>query len=148
MDVIKAIIENKKQDWWDVSFVNIENTPKFRQGKRVYLKQHKSCSAVFHTSDRQYIYLKAVLFIEEGEDERYSFTSNGGVFLDEGLQETIDSAQVIRSFPFVEKSFIIKIKTKKVNKKTVFFVKNKTELEEVWKYYKHPETKRILIERL
>ncbi len=148
MDTIKAIIENKKQDWWDASFIISENTPKFRQGKRIHLKQHKSCSSVFHTNEREYIYLNAILFLEEEESENGTFTSNRGVFLDEKLQETIDSAQEIRSFPFIEKNFIVKVNSKKIDKKTVFFVKNKRELEEVWKYYKHPRAKKLLIERL
>jgi hypothetical protein len=148
MNTTKVRIENKKQDWWDVSFDIHESQGHLRKGKKIYLKQHKVCSALFHASDRQYIYLNAILFAEGAEDGYETFTSNGGVFLDKTLQETIDSAQVIRNFPFFEKSFVVKVKTKKVNKKTVFFVKNKKELEEVWKYYKHPEAKRILIERL
>jgi hypothetical protein len=145
MNTTKVRIENKKQDWWDVSFNIHESQGHLRKGKKIYLKQHKFCSAVFHTNERQYIYLNAIFFTEDGDEV---FTSNGGVFLDEKLQETIESAQVIRNFPFFEKNFIVKVKTKKVNKKTVFFVKNKKELEKVWKYYKHPEVKRILIERL
>lgn len=136
----EAIIENRKQDWWDVSF-NITH-----KKTKVHLKQHKVSSSVFHTSQRQYIYLDAILFKEDSDD--IPFTSTNGVYIDEELSETIDSAQEIRSFPFVEKVFTVKVETKKVNKKTVYFIKDKKQLEEVWKYYKHPEAKRILIEKL
>lgn len=138
-------IENRKQDWWDVSF-NIKLKPEHKHEKKVHLKQHKMSSAVFQSSNREYIYLNAILF-KEDEDEA-TFTSNEGVYLSEELNEKIDSAQEIRSFPFVEKVFTIKIETKEVDKKTVYFIKDKNQLEEVWKHYKHPESKRILIEKL
>lgn len=139
--ITQAQIENRKQDWWDVSY-NIGNNHK----KKFFLKQHKICSSVFQLSNRQYFYINAVLFKEDGDEN--TFTSNNGVYLDEGLIETIDSAQEIRSFPFVEKVFTVKVETKEVEKKIVYFIKDKKQLEEVWKYYKHPEAKRILIEKL
>lgn len=138
-------IENRKQDWWDVSFsVNFKVENKYK--KKIYLKQHKMSSAVFQSSNREYIYLNAILFKEDGDEN--TFTSNEGVYLSEELNEKIDSAQEIRSFPFVEKVFTIKIETKEVDKKTFYFIKDKNQLEEVWKHYKHPESKRILIEKL
>lgn len=136
-----ARIENRKQDWWDVSF-DVEH----KYEKKVYLKQHKMSSGVFQTSNREYIYLNAILFKEDGDEN--TFTSNRGVYLNEELNETIDSAQEIRSFPFIEKVFTVKVETKEVEKKTVYFIKDKNQLEEVWKHYKHPESKRILIEKL
>jgi hypothetical protein len=139
-------INNKKQDWWDVSFLVNRNLLKFKNEKKIYLKQHKFCSAVFHMNNREYVYLNAISFKEDGDET--TFTSNRGVYIDEELNEIIDSAQEIRSFPFIEKVFTLKVETKEVNKKTIYFVKDKKQLEEVWKYYKHPESKRILIERL
>jgi hypothetical protein len=141
----EARIENRKQDWWDVSF-NVKVKTEHKYEKKVYLKQHKMSSAVFQSSNREYIYLNAILFKEDGDEN--TFTSNRGVYLGEELNETIDSAQEIRSFPFVEKVFTVKVETKEVGKKIVYFIKDKKQLEEVWKYYKHPEAKRILIERL
>jgi hypothetical protein len=138
-------IENRKQDWWDVSF-NIKLKSEHKHEKKVHLKQHKMSSGVFQSSNREYIYLNAILF-KEDEDEA-TFTSNGGIYLGEELNEVIDSAQEIRSFPFIEKVFTVKVETKEVDKKTVYFIKDKSQLEEVWKHYKHPESKRILIERL
>ena len=143
--ITDARIENRKQDWWDVSF-NVKLKSEHKHEKKVYLKQHKMSSAVFHTNSREYIYLNAILFKED--DDETTFTSSRGVYLNEKLNETIDSAQEIRSFPFIEKVFTVKVETKEVDKKTVYFIKDKSQLEEVWKHYKHPESKRILIERL
>lgn len=131
-------VYNKNQDWIEASF--------YGGHKKFFLRQHKLISGLIHCHNREYMYLNAILFKERDDD--LGFWSNGGVFLDESLNETISSAQEIKKFPFVPKVFTIKVDIKKNNGKTTYFIKDKEKLKEVWDYYKHPETKRNLIEKL
>jgi hypothetical protein len=143
--MVQEKIYNRNEDWWDISFFNKKDS-KFKFGKKIYLKQHRFCPSIFHINNREYYYLNAILF-KEDKDEN-SFTSNQGVYLNEDLKETIDSAQEIKNFPFFEKTFIINVINKKIGNKTFYFIKDKKQLEEVWKYYKNPEAKKLLTERL
>jgi hypothetical protein len=93
------------------------------------LFQNNRLSNVFKQNGRIY-YLDAITFV----DERGSYFS--GTCFTKKKKKSIMSRQLIKSFPFIPKTFIVKV----FEKNDQYLIKDKKELKEVFKYYDYYET--------
>ena len=105
------------------------------------LHQNKRCSSLFKRADNKVSYSDAIIF--RGEESWDTFT---------GKVEDISSSQFIKGFPFTPKTFYIDV-YKEIydydkhgseedariittnNGNYVYFIKDKTQLEEIFNYY-------------
>ena len=102
------------------------------------LFQNKRCSALFkHVESGVCYYLDAIVFRGEGEGVSFKGTVQG-----------VTSRQIIKSFPFIPKTFYVDVKVsykKKSGKKEkilvsgsddfFYSIKDSKQLKEVWEYY-------------
>lgn len=105
------------------------------------LHQNKRCSSLFKRADNKVSYSDAIIF--RGEDSWDTFT---------GKVEDISSSQFIKGFPFTPKTFYLDVYRELYNQEThgteedvriiscstgnyVYFIKDKTQLEEIFNYY-------------
>jgi hypothetical protein len=115
--------------------------------------QNKRCSALFkNTKEKKATYLDAIIW--NGKEGLYSFT--GVVYIDETLKEVVGSRHFVK-FPFTPKSFYIDVERVLISKEdaesrklyytgdgTIFYyfiIKDKKQLDEVFKYYIKNEIK-------
>jgi hypothetical protein len=125
-------VENDDDEWGEDSF-----------GESY---QNRRLSSVFKESkDGQPYYLNAIVFVPEGKE--YGYTS-GGVMMSEGSEETVGSANYIKSFPFTPKTFKITVNEREYRKMKdgslveeegggwwESWIKDPKQLDEVWEYY-------------
>lgn len=123
-------ITGKKSEWIDVT--------EDKSGGKQY--QNNRCSAIFKDGTRgKAYYLDAITF--QGEEKHDAFS---------GLVEDIRSRQYVKKFPFTPKRFYIDVRREKYNEAKhglyarvvtcntgdyVYFIKDRDQLKEVWKYY-------------
>jgi len=123
-------ITGKKSEWVDVT--------EQKRGLKQY--QNNRCSAIFRDGARgKSYYLDAITF--QGPEKHDTFT---------GVVEDIRSKQYIKKFPFSPKRFYIDVRREKYNESKhgldvrvvtcntgdyVYFIKDRDQLKEVWKYY-------------
>lgn len=132
-------VENDDDEWGDEpSYGSFQN--------------HRLSSVFKESKDSQPYYLNAIVFIPEGKE--YGFTS-GGVGMTEGSEDTVSSAQYIKTFPFIPKTFKITVLEKEYRKLKdgslieeegggwwENWLKDPKQLDEVWEYYdKKPNRK-------
>lgn len=132
-------VENTDDEWNDIS--DIEGV---KEGSGTF--QNNRLSSVFKEGkDGRPYYLDAIVFIPEGKE--YGFTS-GGVKMSEDSDETVGSANYIKSFPFQPKTFKITVMEKECRKLKdgslieeegggwwESWLKDPKQLDEVWEYY-------------
>lgn len=114
-------------------------------GKGIF--QNNRCSAVFKYLEDKAYYLDAIVW--KGDTWNEDKTSNDWDTFS-GIIEGITSRQFIKSFPFTPKTFYIDVTRIKFNPKlhktsdavstgldgdVVYFLKDKRQLKDVWKYY-------------
>ena len=123
-------ITGKKSEWIDVT--------EDKSGRKQY--KNNRCSRISRDGTRgKSVYLDAIIF--QGPEKHDTFS---------GVVEAISSRQIIKSFPFVPKSFRIDVTREKYNDSKhgrdvhiiicntgdyVYFIKDRDQLKEVWKYY-------------
>lgn len=90
--------------------------------------QNKRCSAIFREENGKSRYLYAIIW-----KDQEGFTYHGSALLKNGTR--IRSSQYIK-YPFIPKTFYIDVIEKKVAPDDFkCYIKDETQLEEVWKYY-------------
>lgn len=101
-------------------------------GLKEVLYQNIRCHGLFKNNDGKCWYLDAISW--KGEVNNWS----GGALLEtsKGIFEQYGSRQYVKSFPFEPKTFYIDIVEKEVAKDDwEFYIKNKKQLDKVFKYY-------------
>jgi hypothetical protein len=114
-------------------------------GKNIF--QNKRESAVFKDNENRPYYIDAIVFNNTWNDDHTS--NDWDTFT--GKVEEITSRQYIKSFPFTPKKFYIDVTREKYDKEkhgddarviitgldgdVVYTIKNRKQLDEVWKYY-------------
>jgi hypothetical protein len=139
-------VENSDDEWNDIS--DIEGV---KEGTGTF--QNNRLSSVFKEGKGGHpYYLDAIVFVPEGKE--YGFT--GHVGMTEGSEETVGSANYIKSFPFTPKTFKITVNEKEYRKMKdgslveedgggwwESWIKDPKQLDEVWEYYdKKPAKKK------
>jgi hypothetical protein len=122
------------EEWVDVSDISDS------RGKEDIMYQNSRCSALFKNGNGQVWYLDAISWREE-KGSHWS----GKAILPNG--EKIGSHQFIKKFPFEPKTFYVDIISKKTKDRLEFFVKDESQLLEVFNYYKNPWGRKVIVEK-
>ena len=128
------------EEWNDVSG--------FGDGKQMW--QNKRCSALFKYENGDVYYADAIIKKTQGGScWSGSFWLNKKDYLTGNRDLMIRSSQQIRGFPFVPKTFYIDVIEEEVAPDDwEMYLKDPSQLEEVFKYYKpKPITRKVLIEK-
>jgi len=101
--------------------------------------QNNRCSAVFKNSkDGKPYYLDAIVWVDQNNN---SFTGNS---VKNSKNERFNSSQTIK-LPFEPKTFYINVIEHELpNGDSVTYIKDESQLKEVWEYYEKPETLSVL----
>lgn len=111
-------------EWNDYGYVWHTEEPGF---------QNNRCSAVFKKGiNGKPYYLDAIIWRDESGN-----TFTGSVSNSKG--EKITSYQNIK-IPFTPKHFYINVYSHELEDDTIYFIKDDSQLKEVWEYYEHQET--------
>jgi hypothetical protein len=123
-------------EWSDVSNES--------DGDSNIMYQNKRCSALFKNSEGKSWYLDALVF-ENESGNRYS-----GRAMVLSIGEKIRCNQFIKGFPFEPKTFVINVIEKEISPDNFeFFIKDESQLEEVFKYYQPITIRRkVIIEKI
>lgn len=119
------------------------NVAKLGSGESNIMYQNNRCSALFKTAEGESWYLDAISWrTEKGH------TYNGSALMLSTGQK-IRSRQFIKKFPFEPKTFIIDIIEKEVKPDDwEFFIKDESQLEEVFEVYESLKVERkVMIEK-
>lgn len=116
---------------------------RYGDGDEEIIYQNKRCGALFKNLNGKSWYLDAVVF-ENEKGNRYT-----GQALIISVGEKIRSRQFIKEFPFKPKTFYIDVVEKEVAPDDwEFYIKDESQLEEVFEYYSPLEIKRkVIIEK-
>lgn len=97
------------------------------------IKQNKRCSALFINGNDRSHYLDAITW-----KTQTGSTWTGSAFLSDKTR--IKSSQYVKSFPFEPKTFVIDVIEVEIKKDDwEFYVKNESDLDQVFEYYYHPK---------
>lgn len=128
-------------EWADVAYVN--------DGKPLF--QNKRCSGLFKYSNGMCSYVDAIVKkTPKGNTYSGSFWVNKKDFLSGDRNLQISNSQYVREFPFVPKTFYIDVLEEEVSiENWEMFLKDPSQLEEVFNYYLSPlETRQVITEKI
>lgn len=128
------------EEWIDITEIN--------SGEPMW--QNKRCSALFKDENGEVMYVDAIVKRTQNDSSwSGSFWLNKKDYLSGNKDLMISNAQYVKEFPFTPKTFYIDVIEEEVAPDDwEMYLKDKSQLDEVFKYYKpRPITREVLFEK-